>query len=321
MSNHVIQLHKVGKAFRSRGNKNLITGLWRPEWKYKNAIEDVSFDVRAGEAVAFLGPNGAGKTTTTKMMTGLIAATTGSVRVLGKNPFERQELFLKSIGLVMGNKAGLNWDLSARQAFELLAKMYDITPDRKNKQVAHMSEILGVKHVLDTQIRKTSLGERMKLELIGALLHDPKVLFLDEPTIGLDIPSKLAMRKFLKQLHKEEGKTLILTSHDMDDVSDICERVIIINKGLVVVDEPMHHLTNAYKNMRSVSAIFEGDYRSIKFANHIKITKSSSAKIIFEVPKEDLFQTLDVLNRQVVVLDLAIEQISLETIIAEKFER
>ena len=173
----IITAYHLSKTFKSRGNRNLVTGLWRPEWKYKHVVSDISFDIMPGESVAFLGPNGAGKTTTTKMMTGLIAPTEGTVMVAGFTPFDRNRDFLRQIGLVMGNKAGINWDLSARQSFWLLQNIYAIPQVQFDQRLNELAELLDVTAHLDTQVRRLSLGERMKLELMGAIIHKPKTLF------------------------------------------------------------------------------------------------------------------------------------------------
>lgn len=254
---NIITVKNLTKKFKIRQNKHLIKGIWNPDYKYVHAVNNVSFEIKKGEAVAFLGPNGAGKTTTTKMMTGLIYPSEGSVEVLNYIPSDRKKEYLSRIGLVMGNKSGMNWDLTANQSFRLLKQIYKLEEKEFTKWLNTLTELLDVKRLLDSQIRRLSLGERMKMELIGAIIHKPEVLFLDEPTIGLDITAKKNIRRFLKDIQKSSNITLILTSHDMDDIEQVCERVIVINKGEKVYDDALANLTNQYKQSRFVKFVFE----------------------------------------------------------------
>lgn len=309
------------KTYRSRGNKHIIKGLFNPDWQYKHAVEDVSFSINAGEAVAFLGPNGAGKTTTTKMLTGLIYPTDGEVRVLGFTPFDRKHPFLRKIGLVMGNKAGLNWDLSAQQSFDLLQKIYAIPPAKFKQRVEELCGVLNVGHVLGTQVRRLSLGERMKLELIGAIIHDPEVLFLDEPTIGLDIASKKSVREFLRYLHKQ-GKTLLLTSHDMDDIAEVCKRVIVINHGRIMYDDSMASLNGNYANIR---------YARLEFADKVppkkeldtygKLVSLEDSVAVLGIEKSSVMKAASSLADKYPVQDITIEQVPLEVIISDLYSK
>jgi ABC-2 type transport system ATP-binding protein len=317
----VITATNLRKTYKSRGNPRIISGLFKPEWKYKHAVEDVSFNVEAGESVAFLGPNGAGKTTTTKMLTGLIYPSGGELSVLGFTPFDRNYTFLKKIGLVMGNKAGLNWDLSAKQSFELLQKIYEIPVPAFNRRVKELCELLHVTHVLETQVRRLSLGERMKLELIGAILHDPEILFLDEPTIGLDIGSKKNVREFLRHLHKQ-GKTLLLTSHDMDDVSEVCDRVVVINHGTIMYDDSMQTLNKNYAHTR---------FARLEFANAIPTRKTlerfgtvvsiDDSVAVLGVHKTKVMKAASTIAEKYPLQDITIEQVPLEVIISDLYSR
>ena len=207
--------------------------------------------------MAFLGPNGAGKTTTTKMLTGLIYPTSGNIEVLGYTPAERKKDFLMQIGLVMGNKSGLSWDLTAEQSLDFIKKIYCIEEKAFNNTLDKLTELLNVKEHLKKQLRKLSLGERMKIELISAILHKPKVLFLDEPTIGLDITSKKNIRNFLREIQTGSKITLILTSHDMDDVEKVCDRVLVINKGYKVYDDHLEKLVEEYSRKKYIKFFLE----------------------------------------------------------------
>lgn len=322
MNKHIaIHVETLRKTYRSRGNKKVLSGLFRPDWQYKHAVENVSFDIAKGESVAFLGPNGAGKTTTTKMLTGLIYPSGGELSVLSYTPFDRNYTFLKKIGLVMGNRAGLNWDLSAKQSFELLQKIYDIPPKIFAARVSELTTMLHVDHVLDTQVRRLSLGERMKLELIGAILHNPEILFLDEPTIGLDIASKNSVREFLRYLHKQ-GKTLLLTSHDMDDIAEVCDRVIVINHGVIMYDNSMNSLNKQYTDIRYVRMEFADKTPSRGvLEKHGKVVSLNDGVVVIGVDKSRTMRMATAISEQFEVQDITIEQVPLEVIINDLYSR
>jgi ABC-2 type transport system ATP-binding protein len=317
----VITANHLRKTYKSRSNRHIIGGLFKPDWQYKHAVEDVSFAIEAGEAVAFLGPNGAGKTTTTKMLTGLIYPSGGDLQVLGYTPFDRNYKFLHKIGLVMGNKSGLNWDLSAHQSFELLQKIYSIPMPAFKKRVQDLTTLLGVSHVLEAQVRRLSLGERMKLELIGAILHDPDILFLDEPTIGLDIGSKKSVRGFLKHLHKQ-GKTLLLTSHDMDDIAEVCKRVIVINHGNIMYDDSMDTLNKHYAHVRYARLEFAGAVpgRS-ELSRYGAVVSLEDGVAVLGINKSDVMRQASALAEKYPLQDITIEQVPLEVIISDIYSR
>src|SRR3989344_1766063 len=213
-----------------------LRSLVHSKYETVKAVDDVSFTVDAGELVGFIGPNGAGKTTTLKCLSGLLFPTSGVVRVLGYTPFERNHQYLKQISLVMGQKNQLWWDLPAQETFLLNKEIYEIPDDQYNKTLHELVELLDVESLLKVQVRKLSLGERMKMELIAALIHSPKVLFLDEPTIGLDVVMQKKMRDFINEYNSRRKATILLTSHYMDDVKELCDRVIIIDHGKLLFD-------------------------------------------------------------------------------------
>ena len=317
---YIIHISGLSKQFKLRGNTNVLTGLLAPRWKYKDAVDDISFAIEPGEAVAFLGPNGAGKTTTTKMLTGLMKSSSGSIKVLGYDPFQRNHTFLRKIGLVMGNKAGLNWDLTAQQSFELLQKIYEVPPEIHAKRIQDLSKMLSVDTLLTTQVRKLSLGERMKLELIGSLLHNPDVLFLDEPTIGLDIDSKNNVREFLRSIHKQ-GKTILLTSHDMDDVSAVCDRVIVINKGKIMFDGSMSNLNKQYSDKKFISLEFEGEVpQKEQLEQYGTYIKGKKNRITLSVSQGDVMDTVAVIGKNFSVRDITIEAVPLDVIVNDLYK-
>jgi ABC-2 type transport system ATP-binding protein len=320
MNKPIIKVTDLNKTFRSRGNNKIISGLFDPQWKYTKAVDDVSFEIFPGESVAFLGPNGAGKTTTTKMITGLIYPTSGDVKVLNYVPQERKRQFLSSIGLVMGNKASLNWDLTANQSFRLLKSIYQIGDNDFVNRLEQLSQLLNVGHVVDKQIRQLSLGERMKLELIGALLHQPQILFLDEPTIGLDIDSKHLLRNFLVDLQREQGLTLLLTSHDMDDIDQVCERVIVISHGKKIYDNKLSTLSKLYKKKRYIKLATVEPLSQDELRRYGSIVDQKGRINVVSVEQPDLVNSLTEISKLKDLIDVQIESVPLESIMTDLFK-
>src|SRR5213595_2426865 len=253
----VIEVHGLTKAFRTYkkapGFLTAIKGLVRRKYETTLAVKEVSFAVEEGELVGFLGPNGAGKTTTLKMLAGLLYPTSGAACVLGYTPWERDDGYRRQFALLLGQKNQLWWDLPARESLELNAKIYDIPPVSFERTVAELSELLQVKDKLNVMVRELSLGERMKLELIAALLHQPKVLFLDEPTIGLDVVSQKTVREFLRHHNATRKTTILLTSHYMTDIQELCQRVIIIDRGMIFFDGQLGDVLDRFADFKLVT--------------------------------------------------------------------
>ena len=321
----IIKVDGLTKTFRVKQKHGFLKDLFRPEFRHVHAVKDLSFEVRKGESVAFLGPNGAGKTTTTKMLSGLIYPSAGEISVMGYFPFDRKRDFLMQIGLVMGNKAGLNWDLTPEQSFELYKEIYKINDDDFKQRIETMTELLHTKKYLKTQVRKLSLGERMKMELIAALLHAPKVLFLDEPTIGLDIISKHKIRKFLRTIQEESDVTLLLTSHDMDDVEMVCDRVIVINEGEKVYDDMLENLMRQYKQDRYVKFVFHSlppvaDFNKLLAPLQSSVVKSDESSHLVKCSSERMPDVIAKVTQDFKVADIDIVQIPLEKMIADIFK-
>ncbi len=250
---HVNALSKVYQVHEKEpGLKGSVKALFRRKLIDKWAVKDVSFDVQPGEIVGLVGANGAGKTTLVKMLSGIVFPTSGTASVLGYTPWERQIPFRHSIALIMGQKAQLWWDLPAGDCFLLLREIYKIPKAEFHANLDFLVSTLEVKDQLKIQIRRLSLGERMKMELIAALLHSPKVVYLDEPTIGLDITSQRAMRKFILAYRKERNPAMILTSHYMEDIEQLCERLIIMRQGGKIYDGPTGEITRKFASSRVV---------------------------------------------------------------------
>lgn len=228
-------LSRVYKTYQKpEGFLNSLRGFVNRKYVEKVALDKTSLEIESGQIVGLVGANGAGKTTLLKMLSGLVTPTSGEARVLGYKPWERKNEFLRQISILLGQKNQLWWDISPMDSYALLARIYDLDPAQARKRVEHLAEMLQCTHVLHTQLRRLSLGERMKMEIIGSLLHEPKVLFLDEPTIGLDIVAQEIIREFLDEYVKEKGPTVILTSHYMDDIAKLADKLLLISKGHIV---------------------------------------------------------------------------------------
>ena len=218
------------------GLKGAVKGLFKPGFESIHAVNDLSFHIGEGEIVGFIGPNGAGKSTTIKMMSGILTPTKGSVLINGEDITKHRKAVVRNIGVVFGQRTQLNWDLRLGESFELLKHIYQIKQDEYDKTLDELDAILGIKELLGKPVRQMSLGQRVKGDLVASMLHSPKVLFLDEPTIGLDVSSKYALRKFIKEINELRKTTVILTTHDLGDIQELCERIIIINHGVMMED-------------------------------------------------------------------------------------
>src|SRR5580658_228838 len=257
----VIEVNGLTKAFRTYkkqpGFGGAVKGLFKRQYEQTVAVNGVSFRVEPGELVGFLGPNGAGKTTTLKMLSGLLYPTAGTARVLGYVPWERQDGYRRQFALLLGQKNQLWWDLPARESLVLNSKIYGIPTAQFERTADELTALLGVRDKLDVMVRELSLGERMKMELIASLLHQPKVLFLDEPTIGLDVVSQKTVREFLRSFNARQKTTIILTSHYMTDIQELCKRVIIIDKGQIFFDGRLAQILDRFADFKILTISWE----------------------------------------------------------------
>src|SRR3954453_10374652 len=260
-----IEVNGLSKAFRtykkSPGFMGAVKGLFHRKYEQTIAVKGVNFSVDEGELVGFLGPNGAGKTTTLKMLAGLLYPTSGSARVLGFTPWKREDGYRRQFALLLGQKNQLWWDLPALESLELNAKIYGISKPDFDRTVGEMTSLLAVKDKLNVMVRELSLGERMKMELIASLLHKPKVLFLDEPTIGLDVISQKTVREFLREYNAKQKTTILLTSHYMADIQELCKRVIIIDHGKIFFDGQLSDVLDRFADFKLITIHCEGAAR------------------------------------------------------------
>jgi len=289
--------------------------------KYEDvrAVDNISFEIEEGELVGFIGPNGAGKTTTLKCLSGLLYPTAGVVSVLDFNPWDRKAAFLKQISLVMGQKNQLWWDLPAMETFILNKEIYEVPEAQFKETLGELVKLLEVEDVLKIQVRKLSLGQRMKCELIAALLHSPKVLFLDEPTIGLDVVMQKKMRDFIKEYNRRKKSTIILTSHYMGDVKELCQRVIIIDKGKIVFDGQLSEIVEKYADHKVLSVVFGKEIDPKKLSEIGDVKEFSFPKAVISVKRETTSVAAAELLQHFPVADLNVEEVPIEDIIREVF--
>jgi ABC-2 type transport system ATP-binding protein len=323
----VIEVSKLTKAFRTYkkqpGFGGAIKGLFRRQYEQTVAVNEVSFKIEAGELVGFLGPNGAGKTTTLKMLAGLLFPTGGSAKVLGYTPWERDDGYRRQFALLLGQKNQLWWDLPARESLDLNAKIYGIPKDRFERTVAEMSEMLTVRDKLNVSVRELSLGERMKMELIASLLHEPIVLFLDEPTIGLDVTSQKTVRDFIRRHNAERKTTILLTSHYMADIQALCERVIIIDHGKIFFDGRLGEIVDRFADFKLVTIQCEkaNDYPTENLARFGEVVEKTPGAIKFKVKRDRVIPVCKLLLDELPVSDIDIQEVPIEDVIRQIFAR
>lgn len=282
---NVIEVKNLKKTFISNKKykgKERWKHLFKKEKIVKNAVDDISFSVAEGEALAFIGPNGAGKSTTIKMLTGILYPTSGVVNVLGFNPSKDRIKLSRVIGTVFGQKEQLWVHLSAMDNFKFFGNIYDMKKDELNKRIEELATLFEIKEFINQPIKSLSLGQRMKCEMVASLLHNPKMLFFDEPTIGLDPIAKETLRTLIKKMNKELGITVIFTSHDVGDIEEVCKRVIIINNGKIVLDDSMRNLKYHYMNKKIVEVNLKKDIK-IKQKDGIKVLKNKDTMYKIEV--------------------------------------
>lgn len=320
---NVIQVRHLKKYYQVHQKEPGLVGslksLVKRKYEDVKAVEGISFEIEEGELVGFIGPNGAGKTTTLKCLSGLLYPTAGFVRVLDFNPWDRKAQFLKQISLVMGQKNQLWWDLPAIESFILNREIYEIPKNQYQQTLDELIALLEVKDILKIQVRKLSLGQRMKCELIAALLHSPKVLFLDEPTIGLDVVMQKKMRDFIKEYNRRRKSTIILTSHYMGDVKEMCKRVIVIDKGKIVFDGDLSEIVEKYADHKLLSVVFAKEIDPKKLEEIGKVKEYEFPKAVISVKREVASVAAAELLQHFPVADLNIEEVPIEDIIREVF--
>ncbi|MCC7231255.1 MAG: ATP-binding cassette domain-containing protein [Fimbriimonadaceae bacterium] len=316
------QLRKVYVSHKKQpGIWGGIKGLFSRENVEVEAVKGIDLSIEQGELVGFLGPNGAGKTTTLKMLSGILYPSSGEATVLGYRPQDRKAEMLRQISLVMGNKMQLWWDLPAWDSFVVLKELYEVDDAKFKRRSEFLIETLQLTDKIHTQVRKLSLGERMKCELVAALLHSPRVVFLDEPTIGLDVVSQKRIRDFLKDLHREDNCTVILTSHYMQDVQELCERVVVIDQGSLIFDGSLDNLSSTFSDFKRIRLTFRESLPLDRVEGYGRIVEHSDSATVIEIPRQETAAVATRLLQELPVEDVAIEEVEFDEVIRALFSR
>ncbi len=317
-ANNLTKIYRV--ALKKAGLLGTFRALFRREYKEVRAVDGVSFTIEPGEMVAFLGPNGAGKTTTLKMLSGLIYPTSGTAQVLGFTPWERHDAFRRRFALIMGQKNQLWWDLPAADSFQLHREIYSLSSGNFNQTLHELTEMFDVAELTHQPVRELSLGERMKMELIAALLHQPQLLLLDEPTIGLDVVAQATIQKCLREYNSAHGVTMLLTSHYMRDVEALCSRVLVISHGHVIYDGPLAKITEQFGQTKQVKLHFSGETVPEDLEKYGEITSCAGPVADLKVDRQRVAEVLGTVLDRYTVIDVSVEDPPLDQVIARVFE-
>ena len=319
----VIEVQGLTKSFRTYkkepGFVGAVRGLFHRRFEQTIAVDSVSFTVEEGELVGFLGPNGAGKTTTLKMLSGLLYPSAGTARVLGYTPWERKDGYRRQFALLLGQKNQLWWDLPARESLELNARIYGIPQADARRWVSELTEMLHVQDKLDVMVRELLLGERMKMELIAALLHQPKILFLDEPTIGLDVVSQKIVREFLREYNTRQKTTILLTSHYMADIQELCRRVIIIDHGRIFFDGQLSEIIDRFADSKIVTISWQTGFPAFDPNRYGEVLQQSPNRLQLKIKRDQVISACKHLLDEVPVNDIDIKEVPIEEVIRQIF--
>lgn len=330
----IIEVKELKKVFKiPKKSKNLswikkrLSWIYR-EWEEKIGVENINLNVKEGEILGYLGPNGAGKSTTVKMLTGILHPTSGDVRVrIGKrvlNPVENRKEYTQHIGVVFGQRSILTYDIPVKDSFRLFKAIYGLSEEFYQERVKYLVEMLEIEDFFETPYRMLSLGEKMRCELAASFLHKPKIVFLDEPTIGLDASAKITIRKFLKKINKEENVTIMITTHDMDDIEELCERIVFIDKGILAFEGSLNNFKKKYSDWKRVSVYYRDIKDKDKFERlkkKFEIDEEINSNITFKIPVADsLGNTIAKIVDSVEIIDLSITEPKLENIVAKMYD-
>jgi len=318
----IINLDTVNKIFwvpdKVKGFFPKLKNIFWRKKKDKHVINNISFSIKKGEKVGYIGINGSGKSTTIKMLTGVYPTTSGKIKCLGLDPFENRLEYVKDIGVVFGSRELLDYNIAPKYSLDLYATIYNIPKKLAKQRVKRFSKRLKVDHLLDVPVRKLSLGEKVKFNIIASLLHKPKIVFLDEPTIGLDVVAREEMIKFLSEINKKEKTTIFLTTHNMDDIEELCERIIIIDSGEKIFDGPLSKVKKDFADWKRITLSFSQKRNNANFGK--KIIKSSDNLLIIKCPNKELDKTISKIINAYEIIDLKIEEPDLKEIIKKIFQ-
>lgn len=319
----IIQFNNICKDFKISVKKkgNVILNFFKREHKTIEALKNVSFDVEEGDIVGYIGPNGAGKSTTIKIMSGILNPTSGECKIMGFTPWKDRKQYVKNIGVVFGQRSQLWWDVPIIDSFELLKDIYKIPEKEYNETLNELIETLNLKELLNRPLRQLSLGQKMKCELAGSLLHRPKILFLDEPTIGLDAVTKLSVREFIKKINKKWGTTIILTTHDMSDIDALTNKIILIGRGQILYNGSFSAIKQKYDKIKLIDVEFKQVYEKIEFDGYEVVSHNKNMATLKNLPTTT-FNTKDFINeisKKYEVVDFSVKPISVDEILAKLY--
>ncbi|RDU35922.1 daunorubicin ABC transporter ATP-binding protein [Neobacillus piezotolerans] len=334
MNQHnAIEVAGLRKEFKSHSSRSGLAGAFRDlftrNYKIVPAVNDISFNVKQGEMVGYIGENGAGKSTTIKMLTGILTPTSGKIIVNGMDPHKERERFVQTIGVVFGQRSQLWWDIAVQESFRLLKKVYKVSDADYNSHMDHVIKTLDIGPLLDKPVRKLSLGQRMRCELAAALIHNPPLLFLDEPTIGLDVLVKLRIRDFLKEINEKYNTTILLTTHDLSDIEALCERVIMLDEGSIIYDGPLNDLKEKWAEGKQLQFEFleKVDLSALQHVTTgmpVKWEMDEKGQV-FTAQTDDIDEVISQVISRVVssfkIKDIKINEISTEEIIRNIYEK
>ena len=316
----MISVKNVSKIYKSHVRQNnIFKDIFFRQFKEHEAVKDISLEIKENELIGFIGPNGAGKTSTLKMLAGILYPSSGSLSVLGYNPFDKKQEFLKQIAFIMGQRNQLIWDLPAFDSFELQRAVYEIDRSEFKKTLSHLLSILDCAPLMEKPVKTLSLGERMKMELIAGLLHKPRLVFLDEPTIGLDIFSQEAIRIFIKEYQQKYKSTVILTSHYLEDVKKLATRLIIIHKGVIMYDGSLKNIIEQYSTEKRIKITLEESVSESKIHKIGVPLASLYPQLIFSVKRKEIPEKIKQIAQTLPFSDLTVEDASIEEVIKTFF--
>lgn len=327
MSKTIIDVQNISKTFkitkRKTGFKGALTNIFHPEHEYKKAVDNISFNIKEGEMVGFIGPNGAGKSTTVKMLSGILYPDSGSINIAGYIPHKQRKEYVANIGVVFGQKSQISWDLSPMDSYEVIKHIYKI-PDKKYKEnIDRFTELLDMQKFINQPVRQLSLGQRMRADIAAALLHSPKIVFFDEPTIGIDVVGKEKIRSFIKSLNKTDNITMIFTTHDMQDIEKTCERLIIIDDGKKLYDGSLESIKRNYVSSRIIEAEFEDLPEKIDIPNVTvsDVDKNKMKKLVtFDTGKTSINTLMSTLLNNYNIKDISIKEPEIDAIISDIYQ-
>lgn len=315
---HLVKEYRVVK--KEKGLRGAVKNLFTQEIKYVRAVDDISFKVGQGDIVAYIGPNGAGKSTTVKMMSGIMKPTSGEILVGGISPQKSRKQVAGRIGVVFGQRSQLNWDLRLEESFELLKRIYQVEDAAYQRTLKMLDEILEIHKFIDTPVRQLSLGQRMRGDLAAAMLHSPEVLFLDEPTIGLDVEVKHSIRKFIKEINERNKTTIILTTHDLGDVQELCKRIIIIDGGKIIEDGALDELIDKISPYRFLSIDF---YRQTQIPHEkAEIVSCNDMRTVYKFKKDEIsaVQLIEDIGKQSPIKEISIKESDIDDVIRTVYQ-